>query len=314
MKFNIMNTVNGAVFKVKKHSPELLVIGGVTGMITSAVLACRATTKLSGLLDETKTQVDQIHDAIDSNRFDEDTYSKKDAQKDLAIVYTKSAIKLAKLYGPSIVLGAVSIGCVLKGHDVLRKRNIALAAAYATIDKGYKEYRSRVVERFGEAVDRELRYQTKAQKVTDVVVDEETGKEKKVKRTIEVAESVSEYARFFEEYTVDAEGNVVRNYHWDEDPQRNLTFLKVQQQYANDLLRSKKRLFLNEVYKMLGLPESKAGQVVGWVYDEENPIGDNFVSFGVMTGGSQNYSDFIYGTDGAILLDFNVDGNIWELM
>lgn len=303
----IGNAFTKSMFKVKKHSPEILVGVGVVGTVTSAVMACRATTKLSGILDESKSQVDQIHEVIESGKFDEETYSKQDSQKDLAIVYSQTAIKLVKLYAPSVILGAASIACILKGHHILRGRNVALAAAYATVDKGYKEYRNRVIERFGEAVDRELKYDIKAQKVTEVEVDEETGKEKKVKKTVDVAgnpSAYSDYARFFDEASS----------YWQKDAEYNLMFLRGQQQYANDLLKTRGHLFLNEVYDMLDIPRTKAGQVVGWVYDENNPVGDNYVDFGIYDMHREVVRDFVNGYERVILLDFNVDGNIWELM
>lgn len=316
---NVGNAVSKVGFKFKKHSPEILAATGAIGVVASAVMACKATTKVSTILDDTKEQVDAVHSTLEDERVTEEAYSQEDAKKDMAIIYTQTGVKLIKLYAPSVILGVVSIGCMLTSNNILRKRNVALAAAYATVDKGFKEYRGRVIERFGEAVDRELKYNTKAQKITETVVDEETGKEKKVKKTIEVAECASGYARYFEEYVAvkdEKTGKVNRykNSYWSETPEYNLMFLKAQQQYANDILRAKGRLFLNDVYKMLGLPESKAGQIVGWVYNEENPVGDNYVDFGIYNNGSDNYSDFIYGSDGAILLDFNVDGNIWELM
>lgn len=311
---NVGNSITKACFKFRKHSPEILVTAGVVGTVASAVMACKATTKVSDILDEAKSQVDDVHKVLENCDNYSELYTEQDAKKDLTIIYAHTGIKLVKQYAPAVALGILSLGCIITSNNILRKRNIALAAAYATVDKGFKEYRGRVVERFGEAVDRELKYNVKAKKITETVVDEETGKEKKVKKTIEVAEFASEYARFFEEYTSDGKGNTFKNPYWEETPEYTLMFLKAQQQYANDILRAKGFLFLNDVYKMLGLPESKAGQIVGWVYNEENPVGDNYVDFGIYTGGTQNYSDFIYGTDGAILLDFNVDGNIWDLM
>ena len=90
-----------------------------------------------------------------------------------------------------------------------------------------------------------------------------------------------------------------------------MLFLKAQETYANDLLKQKGYLFLNDVYKLLGLSETKSGQIVGWVYDEKNPVGDNFVDFGIY----KDYgADFINGFGTSILLDFNVDGNILEIL
>ena len=114
----------------------------------------------------------------------------------------------------------------------------------------------------------------------------------------------SDYARFFD----------AASPNWQNDPEYNLMFLRAQQQYANDLLRAKGRLFLNDVYEMLGLEKSKAGQIVGWVYDRENPNGDNFVDFGIYDMSKERVRAFVNGYETNILLDFNVDGNIWDLM
>ena len=242
-------------------------------------------------------------------------YSKEDARKDTTIVYVQTGIKLAKLYAPAVAMGALSLTSILASNNILKKRNVAIAAAYTAVDKSFKDYRARVIERFGQEVDKELRYNLKAEKTTETVVDEETGEKKKVKKTNFVVNpsDISGYARFFEKYTIDEEGNGVLNPHWEPNNEYNLMFIKAQENFANDLLKAKKRLFLNEVYEMLGLPVTKAGQVVGWVYDPENPIGDNYVDFGLYKD-NLNYSDFANGMDPAILLDFNVDGNIWELM
>lgn len=68
---------------------------------------------------------------------------------------------------------------------------------------------------------------------------------------------------------------------------------------------------MNDVYKILGLPETKAGQIVGWVYNTESPFGDNYVDFGIFDERNKN---FINSKSNIVLLDFNVDGNILELL
>ena len=94
----------------------------------------------------------------------------------------------------------MSIAAIIGGHHILRKRNIALAAAYTAVDKGFKEYRGRVLERFGEEVDRELRYNIKAKEIEKTVTDA-NGKETVVKETVDVADPnlTSDYARFFDD-------------------------------------------------------------------------------------------------------------------
>ena len=312
----IKGTVNEVGFQLRKHSPEILIVAGVVGTVASAVLACKATLKVNEVVDEAKTNIDKIHEATEKGETEAgEVYSADDSKKDLAIVYVQTGVKFVKLYAPSVVLGTLSIASILASNNILRKRNVALAAAYATVDNGFKNYRNRVIERFGEEIDRELKYNVKAKEVTETVVDEKTGKTKEInvlKKYVDPTD-ISDYARFFEKYTRDEQGNVCKNPYWDENSEYNLVFLKAQQRYANDLLRSKRRLFLNEVYDMLGFPRTKAGQVVGWVYDPDmNVDGDNYVDFGIFAA-SDNYSDFIYGDD-AILLDFNVDGNVWDDM
>lgn len=300
---NVVRSLHTVDFKFKKHSPEILVVAGVVGTVASAVMACRATTKLNEVLEDSKDQIDQIKSYVKENGYTE-RYSEEDSKKDLTIVYTQSVLNIAKLYAPSVVLGTASIIAILSGHSILHKRNAALAAAYTTIDRSFKEYRGRVIERFGEKLDKELKYNIKSEEVEETVVNED-GTEQTIKKTVNVADpnTYSDYARFFDDGCAG----------WDKDPEINLMFLKRQQEHANDILKSKGYLFLNEVYAMLGIPASKAGQVVGWIYDEKNPIGDNYVDFGIYNQDVVKARDFVNGYERTILLDFNVDGNILDM-
>lgn len=297
-------TLSKLSFTVKKHSPEILITAGTIGVVTSAVLACKATLKLNNVLDESKNTIKKIHEVSEDENM-KDKYTEEDAKKDLTITYVQTGIKIAKLYAPSIILGALSLTAVLASNNILRKRNVALAAAYTAIDRSFKEYRGRVVERFGKELDNELRYNIKAKEIEETVTDE-NGNEKTVKKTINVADPnlYSDYARVFDESCIG----------WSKTPEYNLVFLKQQQAHANKLLQQNGYLFLNEVYDMIGVPRSKAGQVVGWIYDEKNPIGDNYVDFGIYDITREKVRDFVNGYERSILLDFNVDGNVWELM
>ena len=303
---NMTRTFNKIGIKFKKHSPEILIAAGVVGTVTSAVMACKATTKLNDILEESKESIEQIHHATEHPEELSQEYTPEDGKKDLAIVYTQSALKVAKLYAPSVALGILSITAIITSNNILRKRNIALAAAYTAVDKSFKEYRGRVVERFGKELDRELRYNIKAKEIEETVIDEKTGKEKKVKKTVNVSglDNYSDYAKFFDESCAG----------WSKDPEQNLFFLKRQQDYANDLLKAKGYLFLNDVYEMIGIQRTKAGQCVGWIYDENNPIGDNVVDFGIYDTYKEGCRNFVNGYERSILLDFNVDGNILDLI
>lgn len=199
--------------KLKKHSPEILVVAGVVGTVASAVMACHATTKLDSVLEKSKKDIDAIHKCAENEEL-ADEYSKDDAKKDLAIVYVQAGVKVARLYAPSVALGTLSIASIVASHNILKKRNVALAAAYATVDKTFKEYRNRVVERFGAEVDKELRYNIKAKKFEETVTDLDSGKEKKVKSTVDVAApSTNDYARFFDESCEAYESNMDYNHY-----------------------------------------------------------------------------------------------------
>lgn len=310
---NMSTIVNSATktfhrvgFQIKKHSPEILLVTGITGVVTSAVMACKATTKVDAIVEETKKSIDTIHEGMEAGNICDVEYTEEDGKKDLAIVYIQTGVKFAKLYGPSVLLGLTSIGCILASNNIIHKRNVALSAAYTAIDTSFKGYRSRVIERFGESMDRELRYNIKTQDVKETVVDEETGKKKTVKSTVSVVDpnTYSDYARFFDEYCAG----------WTKDAEYNLMFLRQQQNYANELLKSRGHLFLNEVYDMLGIDRTKAGNIVGWIYDEKHPFGDNFVDFGIYVLDNEKARDFVNGRERSILLDFNVDGDILSLM
>lgn len=303
MKEKLMKTYKKVELKAIKHSPEILAGVGVVGVVGSLVMACKATTKLSDILDESKEQLDKIKEVAADPAYEE-KYSQDDAKKDTTITYVQTAMKVTKLYAPSVILCASSLGCLLASNNILKKRNAALSAAYMTVDKSFKEYRKRVADRFGEEVEKEIRYNIKAEEITKVDEDgNEVTETVKVMNGTDDPNSYSDYARFFDESCAA----------WQNDAEYNFTFLKAQQQYANDLLKARGRLFLNEVYRMLGIDETKAGQVVGWVYNPDNPTGDNFVDFGIFNMQRERVRAFVNGYEPNILLDFNVDGVIWDL-
>jgi len=305
MKANeIMSKASGALNKIgfglKKRSPEILVAVGVVGTVVSAVMACKATTKINTILDETKEQLDKIHEYA-GNPDAAEKYNAEDAKKDTAIVYAQTGVKLAKLYAPAVGLGILSISSILASNNILRKRNMAISAALAAATQDFKDYRNRVIERFGKEVDHQLRYNIKAEEIEETVTDEK-GKEKKVKKSIEVADpNASGYVKYFTR----------SNPYWEEDSSYVEMFLRSQQNYANDKLKATGHLTLNDVYDMLGFHDSKAGMVVGWIYDLDHPNGDNYVEFDVKKVNLPNEQG---GYEEAYAIDFNVDGNIYNEM
>lgn len=312
MKTDIMNSVSRSLhkvgFKFKKHSPEILIVTGVVGIIASTVMACKATTKVNDIVDETKETIDTIHDSVGKglHTSDGEEYTQEVANKDLAIVYVQTGLKFVKLYGPSVALGIASIGCIVGSNHILRKRNVALAAALTAMETSFKEYRGRLIDRFGKDLDRELRFGIKAKEVEEKTVDE-NGKETTVTKTVEVVDPNAIHSIYS---VVFCEGNSG----WTRNAELNKVFLIQQQNWANDKLRLNGILTLNEVYDMIGAPRTAYGQIAGWVYTEDSSIGDNFVDFGIFDVNNEKACDFVNGYEKSIILDFNCIGNILEYM
>lgn len=296
---NIATTLNGlkpvatkafgrGSLLVRRYSPEILTSVGVVGVVTSAVFASKATLHLEPLVDHMQGRLDVERELHDTEAISDMDYTKKKTQ-----IIVSGVMDIAKLYGPSVTLGLSSIGCIVAAHGIMRKRNVALAAAYKAVESSFAKYRERVVEEFGIEKDREYR-----RGVSQAVVkNEETGKDEKT--TFIDPNGVSAYARFFDEL----------NENWSKTPEYNLTFLKCHQNYANDLLHARGHVLLNDVYDMLDIPRTKEGAVVGWVLSED---GDNFVDFGVYDYENERAREFVNGHEKAILLDFNVDGVVYD--
>lgn len=306
---NITRTFGKIGLSIKKHSPEILIVGGIVGGVASAVLACRATVKAAPVLDELKSNLEKLEHVEAHPEELTFQYTKEDAKKDRAIVKTQAVLKVAKLYGPSVLLGGLSIVSILSGNKILRTRNAALAAAYTAVDTSFKGYRNRVIERFGEEMDKELKYNLKTVEVEETTTDK-NGKEVKAKKTIQVTDgNPNDYSPYAKCYDVGCNG-------WERDAEHNLWFLQIQQNWANEKLKAQGYLFLNDVYEALGIQKTKAGQVVGWTYkkDGNNEHGDNYVDFGIFNIHKPSNRDFVNGYEKSIWLDFNVDGNILDLI
>lgn len=281
-------TVSRQILLGKKHSPTILFGLGVVGVIGTTVAACKATLRLEEILNETNTRIDNLHDNAAGMTEDQ-------AKKHLGRIYANSALSIAKLYGPSFVLGVTSIACLAGSHNILTKRNAALVGTLATVEKAFDEYRKRVSDEFGEEKERDIRFGAE----TKTFIEETDQGPQPTEEQRAGNTKASPYAQWF------AEGNpnFQRNY-----PEDNRIFLDAQREYANKRLRAKGFVMLNDVYRSLGLQETSAGAVVGWVYGN----GDNLIDFGIGEWPSANH--FIEGAEDALLLDFNVDGRVFDMI
>ena len=251
---------------------------------------------------EKKEKIDEVWQKITDGELTADTYTEADKKKDMAVTYVQTAVSLVVNYAPAVVLGGFSIACILKSHSILKTRNVALMAAYKTLDEGFKSYRKRVIEEYGTDKDymfkNGLRSETVIEKVTD-----ENGKTKSVKKEVMVGDDpnkLTQYARFYDESCSQ----------WSPTPEYNMMFLKMQQSYFNNMLNARGHVFLNEVYDALGIERTKAGSVVGWILGEGR---ENCVDFGIYDGREASRA-FVNGHERSVLLDFNVDGLIFDLL
>lgn len=290
-----------AGMKLRKHSPEILVGVGMVGLVVGTVASTKAVTKAEAIIDGMNNRLDHIK-LVKENSSDED-YSKTDYQKDLVIVYTQTTVDVIKTVAPAVSLVVVSAACIIGGHRILQRRNVALLAAYKVLEKGFSSYRARVIEDHGEETDYNYRNGIRVEKIEEKIKDPETGKTKKaiVEKKVFDPNAVSKYARYFDESSE----------YWSNNPEYNLVLLLHRQKYWNDMLQIKGHVFLNDVYVSLGIPKTQLGQQAGWVLSKN---GDNFVDFGIFTDakGRTNPRSFVNGNESVILLDFNVDGYILD--
>lgn len=310
-KTELLNKASRAIhkvgFKFKKHSPEILLVVGAVSTVAGTVMACKATTKLDGILEEAKEKINKIHEVSENPDLlpEGAEYTVEDSKKDLTIVYAKTGLEVVKLYAPAASVMLVGLTAFLSSHKIMRTRNFALATAYATLDKSFKEYRGRVVDRFGKDLDNELRYNIKAEEIEETVTNED-GTETTVKKTVQTIDpnTIDDSSRIW------YEGNPG----WCENPEFRLMYLKRQQSYATEKLQKQGVLFLNEVYEMLGFKKTSFGAQAGWIYNEENPIGDNYVDFGLYDLSDPATIRFTNGDERGVVLKFNHDGYIIDKM
>lgn len=282
------------MLRLRKVSPQLMFGAGVVGVLGAGVLACRATLKIDEVLEQATDRELKIqkltHDEVDG--YEHDKYDRH-----MAHAKAKLILDMAKLYAPAVGVATISVALLTGSHVVLNRRNAAGAAAYATLDQAYKQFQQRVEDKYGPEEADKLR---QGVSVVEETVATESGKNKTVKH--DRAAGFSPYAQLF------TEGNV----NWRPEGHNNWFFLNSQERYWNDHLQTHGYVFLNDVYKSLGLEPTRAGQVVGWVAGETK--GDGYISFGINDNErSERVRDFMTGAEESVWLDFNVDGMVLDL-
>lgn len=283
--------------KLKAASPEIMLGLGIVGVIGAGYLACKATLKSQAVIEETHEMIDDAEiDAVD-RRLPE-KYRKKAIFK----VYVHQTAKMARIYAPAMAVGAASLALIIGSHSILNRRYLGVTAAYKAVEEAYRAYRKKVANMIGEEEEKDLYLGRERRDDIPVETNDPNNGDPVISATSGVVVNpkynVSPYARFFDE----------RSSQWEKNAEFNNIFLRSQQNYANNLLRARGHLFLNEVYDMLDIPRTQEGQVVGWVLGN----GDDYVDFGLNDCYREKVRDFVNGYERSILLDFNVDGVIYD--
>lgn len=289
---------------IKKHSPEILVATGIGTGIVAAIIACKQTIKANNIVAEAQKSLQNIEDAKELAANNEAEYTEENEQADRKYIAIQTTVGMVKTYALPVGLGVLSITCILAGHHILKKRNVALAAAYSALSTDFMNYRKRVVDKYGKDVDFMLKNGLEKQIIANKVIDPETGEVKETKEEALTYEGdkLSQYARVFDE---------VGSTQWTPSADHNRAFLLMEQNYFNERIRTRGYIFLNEVYERLGFRPTKAGSVVGWVYQNADYEG---IDFGIFTAHTQKAAEFLEGAEPSIILDFNVQGDILSLV
>lgn len=297
---SLSKTLSNVQIKADCKKPEILMVAGIAAGIASTVLACKATVKAVEVKKTADEQLNTVQELVDHPELVKEgkSYSEEDAQKDTKTIKIQTGVAFIKLYAPSIIAGGLALVSILGSHNIMIKRNTALAAAATIADQSFKQYRERVENKFGAETEQELYYGVEEDTIEETTVNKK-GKEKTVQKKVKKinGEKLSQYCAIFDE----------TNQFWVNDAQYNLTFLKQQQSYWNDILKTKGFVFLNDVRKSLGFIETVAGQEMGWTYDEKEPNGDNFIDFGIFDLTDPNKRYFVNGLEKSVILNFNVD-------
>lgn len=301
----ISHTANRAVLKVKKYSPEILTVTAIASTVGAVATAIHSTMTMEekGVLDtfhENKEKLAEVREMLDDTDFMEEKkvdYTEEDYIHDTTINYVQGAWEIVKHYTPTIICTGIAIGSIAGLYKVTKVRYLAAVAAYTSTKAAFEKYREQIkqelrnVDLEEDAVERDIRTEA-AEKITeDHVVPCRIG-----------MENHSMYARWFDENCTT----------WRRDGAQNLLFLKMVQNMANDKLRLRGHIFLNEVYEMIGLPHTREGALVGWVWG--SGVGDDYVDFHLFDRANGSARDFINGWEKSVLLDFNVDGVIYDLI
>lgn len=308
VKTYILDCVAKGKFFGKKYKPEILLVGTIVSGVIGIVEIAKASTNVNEIVEETSAEMDVIRKSYEEGVVVDDAenlveYSERDKALDTFRLAAKTTVSLGRLYGKAIIFEGISFGCLIAMYNEQKARNIAFASALSGIEQAFNNYRVRVREKYGDEEERQLYYGIKARTVEEKVVDEDGKEHTETKEVLYFDGEPSPYSKFFDESCPE----------WTKDPERNLWLLKAKEKDLNLRLRAKGYIFLNEVYYELGMPETAAGQIAGWVYDYkpgEPSEAETTIDFGIFDYNDIGCRAFVNGYSPSVLCDFAKNGHL----
>lgn len=159
MRTNLEKIFRPIAKQVSKYGPEIAVGVGIAGMITTTILAVKATPKSLRLIEAEKKR--RNHEIKEEAK-----ESWKDSVGLIDRLSILDTVKVAwKPYIPAMISGALSIGCIVGASTVHVKRNAALATAYQLAANTLSDYKEKVIETIGEEKEREVQKKVDSKKV-----------------------------------------------------------------------------------------------------------------------------------------------------
>lgn len=181
--------IQKACYKIGQQSPKILLGLGLTGMVATTVVACKATPKAADILAEHKKHIDEVHEVTDliaKGEIPKEKYDEKALRKEVTSLYIQTGIKYVKLFAPAFILGTASMLSILTSFKIINGRYVAASAAVVTANKKLQKFYDVTAERYGKEAADDIYYGYEEKTVTEL---DENGKKIKEKKKVRVPQN-----------------------------------------------------------------------------------------------------------------------------
>lgn len=274
LKQNVSKTLAKVKFFGSKNAPELLLIGGIVGIVISEIGIGIAATKVEPINKKAKKNLNKIHMkadvVIDGEQvtgvvIDPEFNEKKEITK----VYAQTSLAYVKLFGPFVLTTVASFAAICKSHSIMRDRNIQLAAAYTILDRSFREYRKRVSDKFGEEEEYKIRHNV--QDTISTTIDEDGNEVTTVVGQTGMWANDEMFGFFFTEGC----------YGWSKNPMYNRDFIQGRERWWKTILDVNEFVTVNDIRKDFGKKPTKAGAMWGWKKEKNGTEPTAIIDFGL---------------------------------